>query len=106
MLYSRRYPPRPIDDAPSPSPEPVEQPQLAEIVDSKADLTAALIRLAELQELYESQGWKPIKAIGDALGVEKHPDGWEHSLLAIIAAEFSAEIAEALQDAVKAAVEP
>jgi hypothetical protein len=90
MLYSRRYPPKPVASVPEPAPKATETP----------DLTPALIRLAELRELYADQGWKPIKAIGDALGVEKHPDGWEYSLMAIIEAEYSAEIALALEEAI------
>ena len=84
MLYSRRYPKEPAAAAPAPPP----------VV---PDLTPALLRLAELRELYEAQGWKPIKALGDKLGVEKHPDGWEHSLMGIIEVEYSAEIAAALE---------
>jgi hypothetical protein len=87
MLYSRRYPKEP--PAPAPAPPP-----------ATPDLTPALIRLAELRELYADQGWKPIKALGDKLGVEKHPDGWEHSLMGIIEAEYSAEIAAALEEAI------
>lgn len=90
MLYSRRYPPKPVAPVPEPAPKATETP----------DLTPALIRMAELRELYADQGWKPIKAIGDALGVAKHPDGWEYSLISIIEAEYSTEIALALTDAV------
>lgn len=87
MLYSRRYPKEP--PAPAPTPPP-----------ATPDFIPALTRLTELQELYETQGWKPIKALGDKLGVAKHPDGWEHSLMGIIGAEYSAEIAAALEEAI------
>jgi hypothetical protein len=87
MLYSRRYPKEPAAAAPEPPP-------------TTPDLTSALIRLAELRELYDAQGWKAIKALGDKLGVEKHPDGWEHSLMGIIEAEYSADIASALEEAI------
>ena len=87
MLYSRRYPKDP--PAPAPAPPP-----------ATPGLIPALLRLTELRELYEAQGWKPIKAIGDKLGVAKHPDGWEHSLMDIIKAEYSAEIAAALEESI------
>lgn len=89
MLYSRRYPPRPTPP-PDPAPQPTATP----------DLTPALIRLAELRELYNAEGWKPIKAIGDKLGVEKHPNGWDASLLRIVEAEYGTEIALAVEEAV------
>ena len=91
MLYSRRYPPRPTPPS-DPAPQPTATP----------DLTPALIRLAELRELYQADGWKPIKAIGDALGVEKHPDGWDASLLRIIEAEYGSDIAAALEESADA----
>jgi len=64
------------------------------------DLLSAVARLAELQEIYDAEGkrdWKAIKAIADPLGVKKHIDGWDSSLLRIIEAEYSAEIAAALE---------
>ena len=74
----------------------------SEISDSEngVDLQAAISRLAELESIFDSQGkrdWQPIKEIGDSLGVEKHPDGWDSSFLRIIKAEFGEEIAEALE---------
>ena len=64
------------------------------------DLQAAIARLAELESIFDSQGkrdWQAIREIGNDLGVEKHPDGWDSSFLRIIEAEFSAEIAAALE---------
>jgi len=64
------------------------------------DLLSAVARLAELQEIFDADGkrdWKAIKAIADPLGVKKHIDGWDSSLLRIIEAEYSAEIAAALE---------
>jgi len=63
------------------------------------DILSAVARLAELQQIFDAEGkrdWKAIKAIADPLGVKKHIDGWDSSLLRIIEAEYSAEIAAAL----------
>jgi hypothetical protein len=61
-------------------------------------LAAAVERLEELRLIYEVDGWKGIKAIADPLGVKKHPDGWDSSLLLIIEAEYSPEIAAELAE--------
>lgn len=61
-----------------------------------ADLATAVDRLEELRLIYQVDGWKAIKAIADPLGVKKHPDGWDSSLLLIIEREFSPAIADAL----------
>lgn len=85
--------------APEPQPEEPEQEEGPTLVLPPADsLAAAVARLEELKAIYEAKGWKGIKAIGDELGVEKHPDGWDSSYLRIIEAEFSAEIAQALAE--------
>jgi len=60
------------------------------------DLGPAVARLAELQAIYEAEGWRAINAIADPLGVIRHEDGWDSSLLRIIESEFSVEIAAAL----------
>lgn len=65
--------------------------------DSASDtLTAAVERLEELRLIYQVDGWKAIAAIAKPLGVTKHPDGWDSSLLLIIEQEFSPAIAKAL----------
>jgi hypothetical protein len=73
---------------PAPALEPTDGPALA----------AAVERLEELRLIYEVDGWKGIKAIADPLGVKKHPDGWDSSLLLIIEQEFSPEIAAELAE--------
>jgi hypothetical protein len=101
MLYTRKYPHL---RAAQPQPEPPPAPPVEAPAESppQPDLAAAVARLDELQRLYEAEGWRPIQAIGAALGVTKHPDGWDSSLLRIIEAEFSAEIAAALEDSADA----
>ena len=59
-------------------------------------LAAAVTRLEELEGIYVTGGWQAVKAIAEPLGVTKPPDGWDSSLLRIIEAEFSTEIAAAL----------
>lgn len=54
-------------------------------------------RLTELDSIYITDGWKAIKAIAEPLGVEKHPDGWDASLLRIVEAEFGSDIAAELE---------
>ena len=81
---------------------PESKSEQSEISDSEngVDLQAAIARLAELESIFDSEGkrdWQAIREIGVALGVEKHPDGWDSSFLRIIEAEFSAEIAAALE---------
>lgn len=71
----------------------------AEAAAPALDVFSAVARLAELKEIYDADGkrdWKAIKAIADPLGVKKHPDGWDSSLLRIIEAEYSPAIAAAL----------
>ncbi|MBE7384390.1 MAG: hypothetical protein F6J95_023625 [Leptolyngbya sp. SIO1E4] len=71
-----------------------------EALAAQGAMAAAVQRLEELQLIYDAEGkrdWKAIKEIGDRLGVEKHPDGWDSSLLRIIEAEFSTAIAQALE---------
>lgn len=81
---------------------PESKYEQSEISDSEngVDLQAAIARLAELESIFDSEGkrdWQAIREIGNDLGVEKHPDGWDSSFLRIIEAEFSAEIAAALE---------
>jgi len=60
---------------------------------STGGLEAAANRLAELEGIYVADGWKAIAAIAKPLGVTKHPDGWDSSLLEILKAEFGPEVA-------------
>lgn len=60
-------------------------------------LAEAQARLTELEGIYITDGWQAIRAIAVPLGVEKHPDGWDSSLLRIIQAEFGAELAIELE---------
>ncbi|MEL7314822.1 MAG: hypothetical protein AAFN08_07715 [Cyanobacteria bacterium J06559_3] len=64
-------------------------------------LRMAAERLEELKRIYDAEGkrdWAAIKEIGDRVGAQKHPDGWDASFLRIIEKEFSPEIAEALAE--------
>ena len=68
----------------------------------KSELAVAAERLEELKRIYDAEGkrdWAAIKEIGDRVGAQKHPDGWDASFLRIIEKEFSAEIAEAVAEA-------
>jgi hypothetical protein len=76
---------------------PTEPATPLEPTDGQA-LAAAVERLEELRLIYEVDGWKGIKAIADPLGVKKHHDGWDSSLLLIIEAEYSPEIAAELAE--------
>jgi hypothetical protein len=112
MLYHRKYPqfrkPETPDEPATPTPEPqsgtpdAALAELAAAADAAApalDVISAVARLAELQEIFDADGkrdWQAIQAIARPLGVKKHPDGWDSSLLRIIEAEYSAEIAAAL----------
>ncbi|MEO0533250.1 MAG: hypothetical protein AAF215_05220 [Cyanobacteria bacterium P01_A01_bin.123] len=62
-------------------------------------LRMAAERLEELKRIYDAEGkrdWAAIKEIGDRVGAQKHPDGWDASFLRIIEKEFSPEIAQEL----------
>ena len=87
-----------LSGAPPEPPPPADDPEPPTGPHSGA-LAAAVARLDELRLIYEVDGWKGIKAIADPLGVKKHPDGWDSSLLLIIEEEFSPEIAAEVEAA-------
>jgi len=66
--------------------------------DTGPTLADASARLAELKGILHDQGWRAIKAIGDDLGVERHHDGWDSSLLRIIQAEFGEAMAAQVEE--------
>ena len=86
----------PLTSAPhlgyEPEAEAVDQEALL-LPKSTGGLEAAANRLAELEGIYVTDGWKAIQAIAKPLGVTKHPDGWDSSLLDILKAEFGPEVA-------------
>lgn len=80
---------------------PDELTAAAESAAPALDMLSAVARLEQLRRIFDADGkrdWLAIQAIAKPLGVTKHPDGWDSSLLRIIEAEYSAEIAAALED--------
>ncbi|MEL7503175.1 MAG: hypothetical protein AAFN18_11975 [Cyanobacteria bacterium J06554_6] len=67
------------------------QPELLTVVDPEPKLFDAAElkarRVAELQGLYEAEGFRPIKDIAEALGISKPEDGWDESFELIAEAE-------------------
>lgn len=89
----------PMQPPTPPTGTPDELTAAAEAAAPALDMLSAVARLAQLQEIFDADNkrdWQAIQAIAKPLGVKKHPDGWDSSLLRIIEAEYSAEIAEAL----------
>lgn len=48
---------------------------------------ARAYREIELMGIYESDGWRGLKAIAEPLGIEKPQDGWDESIPLILEAE-------------------
>lgn len=64
-------------------PDPISSPPIS-------DAQTAKEYEAELISLYKanSQGWRDIAKIAAALGVERHADGWEETIPAIVDKKF------------------
>ena len=51
-------------------------------------------RIEELEALYVSDGWQPIKKMAEALGIPKPNNGWDEAIPLIVEAEIAEQTKE------------